>query len=137
MMSPTILFNILCVVISILGSSTTAQLGNWDILFQSLETDFQDAMTNIITLKYQIGSGRKFIVELMEKNCDLAVSGDAVTTTTTIDRTAGVTSDHDNMEIKLVLEKSTIASRVIWEDNSLRFCMRVRLLSGGSIIREE
>ncbi|KAL3759097.1 hypothetical protein ACHAWU_008706 [Discostella pseudostelligera] len=67
MMSPTTLFNILCVIISILASSTIAQLGNWDILFQSLETDFQDAMTDIITLKYQIGSGRKFIVELMEK----------------------------------------------------------------------
>ena len=127
----------MCIVISFVASSATAQLGNWDILFQSLETDFQDSTTDKITLRYWVGSGRNFIVELLEKNCAVAISGNVVAPTTTIARTTGATTNHDEVEIKLILEKSTIASLDVWEDNSLQFCVRIRILSRGSIIKEE
>jgi hypothetical protein len=128
---------IICIVISIVASSTTAQLGNWEILFQSLETDFQNTMTDKIILKYKVGSGRNFIVELLDKNCAVAISGNVFAPTATIARTTGATTNHDEVEIKLTWEKSTIASLDIWEDNSLQFCVRIRILSGGSIIKEE
>ncbi len=94
-------------------------------------------MTDKITLTYKVGSGRNFIVDLMEKNCAVAIHGNNVAPTTTIARTTGATTNHDEVEIKLILEKSTITSLDIWEDNSLTFCVRIRILSGGSIIKEE
>lgn len=133
------IIKIFCVVVTVFASSTTGQqLGNWDIVFQSLETDFQDSLADEITLTYQVGGGRNFNVELLEKNCAMAIfSDETVAPTTTIARTTSVTAEHDGVEIKLDLDKSTMTSLDIWEDGKLQFCVRVRLLSGDSIIKEE
>lgn len=136
-MLPTKLVTIISFVISLIASSTTAQLGNWDILFQSLETDFQDPVADTIILKYQVGSGRNFIVELMENNCVVAISSTDIAPTTTIAHSTGVTTNHDEVEIKLVLDASRITLLTIWDENSLQFCVGIRILSGGSIIKEE
>lgn len=113
----------------------TAQIGNWDIIYQSLETDFQDSVTNEIMLDYRIGKGRAFNVNLFDKGCADPITGMAVALTTA--RTDGVTADHDRLEVMLDLEKSAITSSNIWFGNKLEFCVRVRLLSGGTVIKEE
>lgn len=129
---------ILCVVIAFLASRTTAQLGNWDIIFQSIETNFQDSMTDEIIIKFQIGSERDFMVDLLEKNCGLTVYSDetVIPTATAIERTANVTTNHDEVKIKLILDKTKSVSDLRRNEN-LHFCVRVRLLSGDSIIKEE
>jgi hypothetical protein len=136
-MPPTTLFNIMCIAISIFAATTNAQLGNWDIIFHSIETDFQDSTTDDITLRYHVGNGRSLTIELLGKNCAVETSSKILTPTPTIARTTGVTPNHDEVQIKLILDKSTITSLGIWDDNSLQFCVRVRILSGGSIIKQE
>ena len=132
---PSSIFKSICVATAILASPTAAQIGNWDILYQSLEADFQDSVTNEITLDYLIGAGRTFNIDLFNKDCISPITGMTITPTTA--RLNGVTADHDGLEIMLDLDKSAITSSNIWEDNKLEFCVRVQLLSGGSIIKEE
>lgn len=136
-MMQTNLVTIICSILSLVASSITTQLGNWDILFQSIEIDFQDPMADTIILKYQVGSGRNFFVELMEKNCAVAISSTDIAPTTTIAHSTGVTANHDEVEIKLILDASRMTLLTIWDDNSLQFCVRIQILSGGSIIKEE
>ena len=132
---PSSIFKSICAATVILASPTAAQIGNWDILYQSLETDFQDSVTNEITLDYLIGAGRTFNIDLFNKDCISPITGMTITPTTA--RLNGVTADHDGLEIMLDLDKSAITSSNIWEDNKLEFCVRVQLLSGGSVIKEE
>ena len=134
-MMPSSIFKSICAATAILASPTAAQIGNWDILYQSLETDFQDSVTNEITLDYLIGAGRTFNIDLFNKDCISPITGMTITPTTA--RLNGVTADHDGLEIMLDLDKSAITSSNIWEDNKLEFCVRVQLLSGGSVIKEE
>ena len=134
-MMPSSIFKSICAAAAILASPTAAQIGNWDILYQSLETDFQDSVTNEITLDYLIGAGRTFNIDLFNKDCISPITGMTITPTTA--RLNGVTADHDGLEIMLDLDKSAITSSNIWEDNKLEFCVRVQLLSGGSVIKEE
>ena len=134
-MMPSSIFKSICVATAILASPTAAQIGNWDILYQSLEADFQDTVTNEITLDYLIGVGRTFNIDLFNKDCISPITGMTITPTTA--RLNGVTADHDGLEIMLDLDKSAITSSNIWEDNKLEFCVRVQLLSGGSVIKEE
>ena len=132
---PSSIFKSICAATAILASPTAAQIGNWDILYQSLEADFQDSVTNEITLDYLIGAGRTFNIDLFNKDCISPITGMTITPTTA--RLNGVTADHDGLEIMLDLDKSAITSSNIWEDNKLEFCVRVQLLSGGSVIKEE
>jgi hypothetical protein len=121
---------------ALLASPTTAQMiGNWDILYQSLATDFQKSVANEITVDYRIGKGRAYQVDLFEANCIGTIAGMTITTTTK--RTTGVTADHDGLEVMIDLDKSTITSSNIWLDGSLQFCIRLQLLSGGEVIKEE
>ena len=136
---PSSILKSICVTAAFLVSPTVAQIGNWDILYQSLETDFQDSVTNEITLDYRIGTGRTFNIDLFEKNCVSPITGMAIATTPV--QTTGVAADHDHdqLEIMLDLDKSDITSSNIWDDSTkkLEFCVRVQLLSGGSVIKEE
>jgi hypothetical protein len=110
-------------------------LGNWDILYRSLATDFQHSVTNELRLDYHIGKGRTYQVDLYEKNCVGSITGMTIIPTTS--RTTGVTANHDELEIMIDLDKSTITSSNIWIDSSLQFCVRLQLLSGGEVIKEE
>ena len=47
------IFKVICATAAFAASPTAAQIGNWDILYQSLETDFQDSMTNEIIMNYK------------------------------------------------------------------------------------
>ena len=110
-------------------------LGNWDILYRSLATDFQHSVTNELTLDYHIGKGRTYQVDLYEKNCVGSITGMSIIPTT--NRTTGVMANHDELKIMIDLDKSTITSSNIWIDGSLQFCIRLQLLSGGEVIKEE
>ena len=137
-MSSSIFFKSICTAaVAILASSVAKaqSIGNWDILFTSLETDFQDSVTNEITLDYLIGTGRQFNLDLFTKDCISPITGMSITPTTA--RMSNVDADHDGLEIMLDLDKSAITSSNIWEDSKLEFCVGVQLLSGGSVIKEE
>lgn len=119
-----------------LSLPTIAQIGNWDILYQSLATNFQHTVDNEITLSYRIGKNRTFNVALFDKDCVSSITGMSVIPTAT--RTPAVSVTHDGLTIMLNLDKTVITSSNIWEDNSrLQFCIAVQLLSNGSIIKEE
>ena len=137
-MSSSIFFKSICAAaVAILASPvvTAQSIGNWDILFTSLETDFQDSVTNEITLDYLIGTGRQFNLDLFTKDCISPITGMSITPTTA--RMSNVDADHDGLEIMLDLDKSAITSSNVWEDSKLEFCVGVQLLSGGSVIKEE
>ena len=57
--------------------------------------------------------------------------------TPTTNRTTGVTADHDGLEVMIDLDKSKITFSNIWLDGSLQFCIRLQLLLGGEVIKEE
>lgn len=119
-----------------LALPANAQIGNWDVLYQSLSTNFQHSVDNEITLNYRIGKDRTYNIALFDKDCVSPITGMSMISTTT--RTAAVTASHDGLTIMLNLDKTAITSSNIWEDNSrLQFCVAVQLLSGGSIIKEE
>jgi hypothetical protein len=121
---------------ALLSSPTAAQMiGNWDILYQALATDFQKSVANEIAVDYRIGKGRAYQVDLFEKDCVGSITGMTITPTT--NRTAGVTADHDGLEVMIDLDKSKITFSNIWLDGSLQFCIRLQLLSGGEVIKEE
>jgi hypothetical protein len=132
---------------------------NWDILYRSAITD---PNSKKILLDYRIGSGRMYDIELFERDCVIPVD-DAmhfvVSRTYEDDGMASSSVEeeerrnmHDVLEISLDLGVgSTTASTsssprndVVWvEGERLQFCVRVRLLSVGSmsgameVIKEE
>ena len=118
-------------------SPTAAQIGNWDVIYQRIETGFQSDVANEITLDYRIGSGRVFNIDLFDKGCIDAITGMTITPTTV--RTDAVTPDHDLLQIMLDLDKSEITSSNVWHDpdSKLELCVRVQLLSNGEVIKEE
>jgi hypothetical protein len=107
--------------------------GNWDILYQSALTDGSNGK---ITLDYRISSGRKYEVDLFERDCVVPISGKPFVVSRTYEVTA---SEHDELRIALDLDQSAIESRNVWEGGNvkLQFCVRVRLLSVGSIDGQE
>ena len=129
-------FSFLAASALLVASPTAAQMiGNWDILYQALTTDFQKTVANEVAVDYRIGKGRAYQVDLFEKDCVGSITGMTITPTT--NRTTGVTADHDGLEVMIDLDKSKITSSNIWLDGSLQFCIRLQLLSGGEVIKEE
>lgn len=133
---PSCLLKSIFVGATFLALTATGQIVNWDINYQSITSDFQESVINEITMDYNIGTGRTYKVDLFDNGCVSTVTGMTITHSET--RTAGVSANHDGLKIMLDLDKSKITSSNIWEDNSfLRFCVRVQLLSAGSVINEE
>ena len=129
-------FSFLAATALLVASPTAAQMiGNWDILYQALATDFQKSVANEVAVDYRIGKGRAYQVDLFENDCVGSITGMTITPTT--NRTTGVTADHDGLEVMIDLDKSKITSSNIWLDGSLQFCIRLQLLSGGEVIKEE
>ena len=111
--------------------------GNWDILYQSALTDDSNGE---VTLDYRIGSGWEYEVDLFERDCVVPIPGVPFVVSRTFEVTA---SEYDGLRIALDLDQSAIESRNVWEGGEqgrggkLQFCVRVRLLSVGSIDGEE
>ena len=131
-------FKSILVAATFLASPATAQtLGNFDIIYTSLATNFSDTATNEITVDYRIGKGREYQVNLFAKDCVGSITG--MTTTTTTNRTDGVTAAHDGLKVMIDLDKSKITSSNIWTvgGSTLEICIRVQLLSEGEVVKEE
>ena len=86
-------------------------------------------------MDYLIGTGRTFNIDLFDKDCIAPITGMNIISTTA--RMSNVDADHDGLEIMLDLDKSSITTSNIWDDSKLEFCIRVQLLSGGAVIKEE
>ena len=132
---PSSIFKSICAAAAFLAFPTAAQIDNWDISYQSMETNFTQNVNDEITLDYRISTGRAFNIDLFDKGCNDPITGMPITTTPV--RTAGLTDDHDQLKIMLDLDKTDITSSNIWSNTMLDFCVRVQLLSNGKVIKEE
>ena len=127
------------VAAAFLASQAAAQSSlNWDLIYQSFSTDFQDTVTNEITLNYLIGTGRSnYAIALYDKGCVDPITGMTITPTPNI---TAVDADRDQLQIMLDLDKSAITSSNVWSGTTdkLEFCVKVQLLdSGSNVIKEE
>jgi hypothetical protein len=131
-----IIFKSLTIGTFLCVSSAAAVIPNWDINFLQLLTDFSNGSTDEITLKYEIGAERSYQVDLFDKGCTDPITGTNIITThvvTTKDAT------HDLLDVLLDLDKSTITTSNIWNPlaTKIEMCVRVQLLSGSSVIKED
>ena len=133
---PSPIFKSLTVGAFLFASPASALIPNWDINFLELLTDFSNGSTDEITLKYEIGTGRTYQVDLFDKGCTDPITGTSILTTP-VDSPKDAT--HDSLNIFLDLDKSTISSSNIWNPLStkIEMCVRVQLLSGSSVIKED
>ena len=102
---PSSIFKSVIATAACIATPSAAQIGNWDIIYQSLETDFKDSVTNEIVLDYRIGTGRSFQIDLFDSGCTEPITGMTITPTTA--RTTGITDDHEvkgNVNISLAKE---------------------------------
>lgn len=108
------------------------KLLDWDIKYMSVDADA--TAWGKISLSYHISANRMFKVGVYERDCLIPVTGAPISTS----QTMNVTPEHNGLDITLDLNES-IASRNVWESNTLQFCVKVRLLSvvGESIIDGE
>jgi hypothetical protein len=131
------IFRTMFATTAFIAASTVAQMdifGNWDILFQSLETDFRRPTDNEFTFDYLIGKGRAFKIDLFDKGCTDPITGMTISHTGNADN---FDANYDWLEVKVDLDKTGITLSNIWTDPKLQFCVRVQLLSQGSVINEE
>jgi len=118
-------------------SRSSAEILNWDINFLQLLPDFDNGATNEITLKYEIGKGRdEYQVDFFNENCIAPITGNTVSTVVS---TSSKDTNHHTLEILMDLNKQKITSSNIWNSMSsgLKFCVRVKLLSGDTVINED
>jgi hypothetical protein len=108
------------------------KLLDWDIKYMSVDADA--TARGKVSLSYHISANRMFKVGVYERDCLVPVTGAPISTSQTVN----VTPEHNGLDITLDLNES-IASRNVWESNTLQFCVKVRLLSvvGESIIDGE
>jgi hypothetical protein len=135
MMSST--FRSILVAATFFASPAIAQtIENFDIIYKNITTNFQNNVVHEITLTYDIGKDRAYEVALFDKDCIGAIAG--TITDVTINKTAGSTANHDGLVVMIDLDKTTITASNIWEeDESLEFCVRLQLLLGTQVIKEQ
>lgn len=106
-------------------------LSNFDINFQSLETNFTQGVVDEIMLDYHIGKGRNYTVATFNKDCISTVNNNAITSVTPI-RTNGVTAEHDRLKVLININTSTMATSNIWivDKQTVELCVWLKLTSG-------
>ena len=117
-----------------------AQIANWDLLFLSLETNFDASIKDEIIMDYQIGKDRAYEVNLFAKDCLGPISGTtAIATTKRTSSTSSSGGQLDDLKVMIDLDKSTITASNIWVDSNsnLQFCVVMQLLSGTEVIKED
>jgi hypothetical protein len=133
---PSPIFKSLTIGAFLFVSPASATIPNWDINFLQLITDFSNGSTDEITLKYEIGMGRIYQVDLFDKGCAVPIEG---TTIDTNSFTTAKDSNYDYLDVLLDLDKSTIATSNLWNQlsNKIELCIRLQLLSGSNVIKED
>jgi hypothetical protein len=115
------------------GQEVGTENFNWEITYMSVDAD--STARGKVSLSYHISANRMYKVGVYERDCIIPVTGVPISTS----QTMNVTPEHNGLEITLDLNESSIASRNVWESDTLQFCVKVRLLSvvGDSIIDGE
>jgi hypothetical protein len=133
---PSPIFKSLTIGAFLFASPASATIPNWDINFLQLITDFSNGSTDEVTLKYEIGLGRTYQIDLFDKGCIVPIEGTIIDTTPS---TTSKDSNHDYLDVFLDLDKSTIATSNLWNplSNKIEMCIRLQLLSGSNIIKED
>ena len=119
------------------SSSASAQmLGNWDVNFLSLDTDFSVTGTDELVLHYEIGKNRTHRIDIFDKGCAGPIIGIAVSYN---DTKTNKDQSHDLLDIALDVERSNIATSNLWDpfSNKFELCLRLQLLSGDMVIKED
>ena len=127
-------------MLAINALQTTASIPNWDIIYQSLDTNFVQGATDDITITYLIGTYRDYNIELYTNDCETAITGmSSLNVIENISRDYGLDPLHDQLELIIDVDIAEIASSNIWDDinDTLEFCSVVQLLSGGDVIKDE
>ena len=125
-------------MLAINALQTTASIPNWDIIYQSLNTNFVQGATDDITITYLIGTYRDYNIELYTNDCETAITGmSSLNIVENISRELDPL--HDQLELIIDVDIAEIASSNIWDDinKTLEFCSVVQLLSGGDVIKDE
>ena len=127
-------------MLAINALQTTASIPNWDIIYQSLDTNFVQGATDDITITYLIGTYRDYNIELYTSDCETAITGmSGLNIVENISRDYELDPLHDQLELIIDVDIAEIASSNIWDDinDTLEFCSVVQLLSGGDVIKDE
>jgi len=127
-------------LVAISALQTTASIPNWDIIYQSLNTNFVQGATDDITITYLIGTYRDYNIELYTNDCETAITGmSSLNVIENISRDYELDPLHDQLELIIDIDIAEIVSSNIWDDinKTLEFCSVVQLLSGGDIIKDE
>jgi len=127
-------------ILAINALQTAASIPNWDIIYQSLDTNFVQGATDDITIIYLIGTYRDFNIELYTNDCETAITGmSSLNIVENISRDYELDPLHDQLELIIDVDIAEIASSNIWDDinKTLEFCSVVQLLSGGDVIKDE
>ena len=127
-------------LVAINALQTTASIPNWDIIYQSLNTNFVQGATDDITITYLIGTYRDYNIELFTNDCETAITEmSSLNIVENISRDYELDPLHDQLELTIDVDIAEIASSNIWDDinDTLEFCSVVQLLSGGGVIKDE
>lgn len=127
-------------LVAINALQTTASIPNWDIIYQSLNTNFVQGATDDITITYLIGTYRDYNIELYTNDCETVITGmSSLNVIENISRDYGLDPLHDQLELIIDVDIAEITSSNIWDDinKTLEFCSVVQLLSGGDVIKDE
>jgi len=125
-------------MLAINALQTTASIPNWDIIYQSLDTNFVQGATDVITITYLIGTYRDYNIEIYTNDCETTITGmSSLNIVENISRELDPL--HDQLELTIDVDIAEIASSNIWDDinDTLEFCSVVQLLSGGDVIKDE
>lgn len=138
---PSSIFKSICAATAFLASLPTASaaIGNWDIKYQSIDTNFTQGGTNDITLGYHIGHGRDWNVTLFsDDGCSVPID---MTVDWTNLVTVNATEIYDRVDIMLQLDKTDLTSSNIWDEtaNTLELCVLFELKEkdAGSVMKFE
>ena len=119
---------------------TTASIVNWDLIYQSVDTDFREGTTDDITLTYMIGAQREYSIELYASDCETSITGmPSLSMVPKISQDYELHPLHDQLDVVIDINFTEITSSNIWDESNdtLKFCSVVHLLSGVEVIKEE
>ena len=119
---------------------TTASIVNWDLLYQSVDTDFREGATDDITLTYMIGARREYSIALYASDCETSITGmPSLSIVPKISQDYELHPLHDQLDVVIDIDFTEILSSNIWDESNdtLKFCSVVHLLSGVEVIKEE
>ena len=132
---------ITAVIIFLITLQTTDSIGNWDLIYQSVDySHFVEGASDDITLTYMIGTRREYSIELYASDCETSITGmPSLSIVPKISQDYELHPLHDQLDVVIDIDFTEIKSSNIWDESNdtLKFCSVVHLLSGIEVIKEE